>query len=334
MNVPRIGLIARADNGGIAAQSQEFAKALPIEATLIVDLGDKGRGPNYPFDWPIPHYVDGPDIQDRPTVEAFLDRVDVVLSVETFYGTMVIDLARRRNIPTVRYANPELYKNEEESHVVLPTEWEMDRIPHATFIPQGISTLPNAKEFVRDRPAKNLLHVSAPAMLDRNGTADFFAALAHTHNSFNVTIVGQDNRNYFRHGKHNYITYSEFRENRFEYYTEDIDLAILPRRYGGLSLPMLEAASFGIPTLTTDLSPQNKWFTHDNLIPTIHSDLVNMVGGKFPVYSCDIPALSYRLDRYATQSLGFISRQAIGFAEHHSWKRIAPLWLEYFATIC
>lgn len=326
-----IGLLARADNGGIAAQAIEFAENLPIFSTLLVDLGDKGRGHMHNYDWPNCTEVQGPRIDDVPRVLKFLDGLDVVLSIETFYGGQVIELATAYGIQTVRYANPELYKNEEEAHVVLPTEWERDRLPWATVIPQGVSAQSSAR--VRTGPAKTLLHFTSPAMMDRNGTKDFHAAMSMVNESFRVIIVGPAVYQYERSQKHEWIEVTHYAPDRLGHYTDEVDLLVLPRKYGGLSLPMLEAASFGIPTLAPDLSPQNAWFSPDALVPIDHRDMVNMVGGAFNVYSIHVKSLADRLDQLAKEPLTDLSTAALSFAERNSWKFVAPQWSDYFDNL-
>lgn len=328
----RIGLIARQDSGGLAAQSLEFAKNLPIAATFVVDLGEVGRGDTFPYDWHNPLYVKGPWIDELEKVRWFLDQVDVVLSIETFYGAMVTELASMRGIPTVRYVNPELYRDEGESHVVLPTHWEADRVQQATIIPQGVTIPEGINEMVRDRPLKTILHMSAPAMMDRNGTADFHASVNHCRSTFKIIVAGAQNLIYEENPKHEWIHDKEIRSDRLSRYTPEIDLLVLPRRFGGLCLPMLEAASYGIPTLTLDVSPQNLWPGTIRTEP-IGYDLINMVGGKFSVYRSDYAALTEAMDAYADTSLKFKSEQSINWAKSNSWDIIAPMWMEYFEGI-
>lgn len=332
----RIGLIARSDNGGIAAQSLAFAEHLPIEVTLVVDLQDKGRGPLHSYDWPNPIHVAGPQINDFQAVNWFLDQCDVILTVETFYNGLIIDLARRRGIPRVRYANPELYKPEGETHIVLPTTWEIERFekyPNVTMIRQGIDIPDNIDEMKRDRNAQVLLHMTAPAMLDRNGTIQFFGALNKCRQSFVAKIVGPNRLKYHESGKQQYIYETKYVKDRFAWYSDDIDLLVLPRRYAGLSLPMLEAASRGIPTITTDLSPQNTWFGPDALVKADTGIPMPMVGGQFRVHTVDVDALARKLDHLAKQSIAPLSQMAIEWAKYHSWELVAPEWMTYLENL-
>lgn len=326
----RIGLIARDDCGGLAAQSQEFANNLPIDSTLVVQLGKKGRGTSFPFEWPNSLTVKGPWIDDLATCRQFVDQVDVVLSIETFYGPMILELAKQKGIPTVRYANPELYKREGETHVVLPTHWESERFPDAVVIPQGVT---RQLATLRTGAAKHLLHVQAPAMMDRNGTGDFHVAMAHIQRPLKATIVGQGTLNHTQSSRHEYIYDQNFHQNRFDIFANDIDLLVLPRKYGGLSLPMLEAASFGIGIITTDLMPQREWLPLDSLVSISGSTIIKMVGGDFPVNDVDVYQLTKRIERFTNESIEDLSRASLVLADAYSWANVTPLWLDYFARI-
>lgn len=330
----RIGLVARQDCGGLAAQSLEFAKNLPITATMVVDLGELGRGPSFGYDWPMPIHVKGPWIDDLVSVRNFLNEVDVVLSIETFYGEMITELAKYRGIPTVRYANPELFKQEGESHVVLPTNWELNRMLQygATVIPQGVTMPERTMDFVRHHEARTIMHFAAPAMMDRNGTLDFHAAMSHTRKGFTVKVAGPRDKIYVQGPQHDWHYDSEFRQNRLDFYTPDVDLLVLPRRYGGLCLPMLEAASYGIPTIAPDLSPQNEWFK-EGLVPTEGYDSIPMVNGSFRVHKTDIMQLTNTIDRYGSVSIKELSEHALTWAKSNSWEEVTPIWIDYFSKI-
>lgn len=326
----RIGLVARQDCGGLAAQSIEFARNLPIAATMVVDLGDLGRGPSFDYPWVNPIHVKGPWIDDLAQVRWFLNEVDVVLSIETFYGAMITELAGMRHIPTVRYVNPELYRNEGESHVVLPTNWERDRVPQATVIPQGVTLPINA--VVRDKPVATILHMASPAMMDRNGTSDFHAAINHTNLGFRIIVAGPQTKTYALEGRHDWVYDTSYRQDRLTLYSDDIDVLVMPRRFGGLCLPMLEAASFGIPTIALDVSPQNGWFSK-GLVPSEGFDTISMVGGNFEVHRTNIPLLTGMIDFYSQNSLRELSMDALEWARSNSWEVITPIWMEFFTKI-
>lgn len=330
----KIGLLVRADNGGLGAQSLEFAQNLPIHSTLVVSLGDKGRGKARELQWENPFYVTGPHIEDVPTVDAFLEDLDVVISIETFYGSLVLDRARKFHIRTVRYSNPELYKAEGEDRVVVPTDWLLHKMPGATeVIRQGMTLAPDIDDLVRTGPAKTLMHFTAPAMLDRNGSASFHAALAHTKQRFDVKVYGPRTLTRPTGRNHRWWFVDRYIPDRFGHYSESIDLLVLPRRYAGLSLPMLEAASRGIPTLTTNIAPQSQWFSERALVPVLERELVPMVGGRIPVYKADVKALARRLDELALDPITQLSEEAITWAKTHSWELVKPEWMNYLERV-
>ncbi len=109
-------------------------------------------------------------------------------------------------------------------------------------------------------------------------------------------------------------------QNYWETYPDDIDLLVLPRRYGGLSLPVQECAALGVPALMLQTDPYaQEAFVH--AIPSTGSSPGNMKGGQVPVHTADPRALAAAIDILVAhpEQHQAASLEAGAWAETHSW---------------
>lgn len=333
----RLGIVARADAGGLASQSLEVCRHLDPELVLLVDLGSRGRGPSIPGRYANHDVIrsTGPRLEPRK-VRQFLSGVDVVFSIETFYDGLVEE-ARARKVERVLSVNPELFRGALDQHAdryLLPTPWRADRLPvTAEVLPQPVS-LDRFDARVPERTdPPTFVHVPAPAMLDRNGTEAVLEAVSLTREAFRLLITGPVSSGYdgttWSAGERATVEMLPHTEREWwEVYPPEAEALILPRRYGGLSLPMLEAAAAGMAVVTTDLEPQRQWFPHESLVPCPSATPVGMRGGRFPVHTVDALVLAARLDELARDALlrYRLGKEARAWAEENSWERWLPAW--------
>jgi hypothetical protein len=151
----RLGLVARADEGGLGTQTWEYARHLAPDAILIVhNRPERGRykASRYRGLAPLVLEADHPPDRLAPgRYREFLEAVDVVLSAETFYTESFVANARARDVACVLHANPELYDSGPRPpfRVWAPTGWEVDRLPAGT----PVLPVPVDRERCSTRPA-------------------------------------------------------------------------------------------------------------------------------------------------------------------------------------
>ena len=257
-----------------------------------------------------------------------------LFSSETFY--VGDGLPTTVNVRLALLANPELFppsylRCAERGlvDVYAPTEWEVQRLGPHRMLRQPVAT-DHFTPHVRTGPATTFLHISSPAMLDRNGTQLVRAAcevykgppilvfvsgpskpLEATHVSDNVLVVPV--------GPHT---------NYWEQWTDAIDCFVQPRRYGGLSMVVSEAAAAGIPSIVLDRFPENSW-PGTFPVRTIGADDGVMKGGTFPVARADARDVADKmLVAATTDELGSASSAARWWAESISWHRLLASWNE------
>lgn len=323
----RLGLLARADNGGLATMTWEFHRHMAPDRTLIIDLGERGRGRTRVDRYPgaaVNHGMDS-DLPEA-TVRDFVDGLDVLYSAETLYRSDVASIARAAGCATIVHSMPELWRQDLDppDGVWAPTDWELGRLPAGTpVVPVPIAG--DRLPFRQRTEAKTFLHVSAPAMLDRNGTRLVVDALPYIQAECTVVVAGSGRVGPRRVGRVHVEWANDQVENYWDRYNQ-ADVLLLPRRYAGLSLPMQEATGSGMPVVSLDLEPQRQWISPRLLAPAWQKRQARMVGGDFWVHDAapaDLAAIITRLATNPTE-VAAESTKAGERAAELSWDVWAP----------
>ncbi len=236
----RFGLIVRCDDTGIGNQTWEIWRHLHPQVTVAVDFS---RLPDH-----LPQHRDryiahraSPELVwttwkgvgfpfDNPRAVKVLKTCDVVFSIETFYDLRLPDEIKAG----VLYVNPELFRGYGAPTYWAPTSWLLDELP------EGIRVVPFP--VATDRPwrmGEGFLHVAGRnASYDRNGTrpaADAVRQLGHM-----LQMVHQVDMPSIQGARQLGAV-----ANYWDLYTHG-DTLVMPRRYGGLCLPVQEALAAGL----------------------------------------------------------------------------------------
>ena len=346
----RVGLIARAENRGLGNQTWQVAMGLLPDRVLVVDMGDLGGG----FRMHVDRYTDlGLNVTvlshdrlgDEMAVGPWLDGLDVVCTAETFYAVNFPAIARRHGVATVCHLNPEFYKHGHEptwpqpSQWWLPSPWLIDdpRLPaDAVMVRTPAPYRWMLRESERAPGPLRVLHVAGkPAMGDRNGSRGLLMALRHVTADVEVTVRAQASS--FPHPS---------RIGRGVRYTPDLgdhpdyrmmyagfDVLVLPRRYGGLCMPVIEAAAAGLAVVMTDCSPNFAYPAR--LVDARSFESVATPLGPVQAFDADPRALAATIDELARDP--FALRQAkddaIEWARAMSWDDSAPVWRDMLAEV-
>lgn len=267
----KIGLIARAETRrGLGVQSRNFYDHMPVERVLRIDMPrpdgpvDKGW---YPGAWPI-DYDDQNHSLNENLVRQWLDGLDVVFTVETPYDWRLPRWAREMGVKTVIQGNPEFYRHNQEGYRWQehptqwwwPTSWRINELPAGPVMPVPMPDDVPRVERAHRRDRLNLLHVQGKkAWMDRNGSEVFASALRVCRERVHVTMYGLLGELPLIENRDN-VTYERFPdgiEDRWAMY-QNQHLLIIPRRYGGLCLPALEAAACGVAVAMPNFSPNEE----------------------------------------------------------------------------
>src|SRR5690348_15121248 len=273
----RIGLIARADATGLGIQSKEFYDHIPCKVLII----DSSALAPLEILKPNPQWYPGsrmyrlqPGFGMRggipyPEIEEFIKDIDLLFAMETPYDYNIFLACRERGIKTVLQLNYEFL--DFPSHLpppdlfAAPSKWHYDLIPDKkVFLPVPVNT----KKFKHQIREKTFVHIGGrPAMKDRNGTKVFLNALRYVKSEIVAEIKSQwpiavaPSPNPLVTIRTDFNSKADYSENYLG------GVMVMPRKYGGLSLPQNEALASSMPVITTDISPNNQWLPSEWLVP-------------------------------------------------------------------
>lgn len=332
-----VGLVARADDRGIGTMTWEFHKAMHPSRTLVVrEPGAEARGfaahaDRYIGDWMLVTTFDPTTGElHEDDCRDFLDGLDVVYLVETPYDYRFFRWAREAGVATVLHAMPEFWRWETQTERPdvwwLPTSWRVDALPaECRVVEVPVPERPSALRV----PSSEItfLHVAGHrAVGDRNGTLLLYQALRRVRTQCTVRICSQDTLPVMRAPAGVTI---DMRPggvvDRWSLY-DDVDVLVMPRRYGGLSLPVLEAMASGLAVVLPNVAPNDEWPAF--LVPARQGRTVEMPCGPIKLADTDPSALARTLDKLANAPhlVDYLSREAHSFARLHSWERLRPLY--------
>lgn len=352
----KLGLIARADNSGIGTQTWEFFNHMPVDKVMIVEISNS-RSRSY-----VERFVsDGPleleYVGGAPTFEEskrFLKGLDIVFMVETPYSFQFLNIAKKMGVATIVQPNYELAPWIIDKQIPrpdvfgVPTRWHFSAFPDPKIhLPVPIAT--ERFSFNQSDSAKKFLHiVGTPAANDRNGTRDLINSLEFITAPVQITIhsmlqpTGADNyvaamlqgKKYGQNVR--VVLERSTKDNYWDNYPGH-DVLIMPRRYGGLCLPVNEALGAGMPIIMPDISPNNTWLGKQWLTKAEHNFTFTpgRRGAPVEVYKTDPQVLAAKIDEFAFSPKLYekAAAEARGLARKYSWTELKPLYLDTFDTM-
>jgi len=315
-----LGLIARADNSGLSTQSWEFWRHMKPERTLIVLRNHRTRGECHEM-----RYAGGdgevritrmyPTTKDAAWITS---GVRWVFSAETAYSTRMWDHSRRNRSKICIQANPELYDYERADLLLPATNWRTDVFPSFKVLP-----VPVNRDVLPPRGVarvRTFYHVNSTAMEDRNGTDLVLSACRYMKSPARLLIRGGEPETR-QIGPVEVTWLGPFHGPYHDHWPVLADALVLPRRYGGLCLPMQEAASLGLPIIALDTDPYVDLIDPGLQVPGHVHHQVHMKGGEFDIHTCRPATLGLTMDRlYDSNDLAALaSRRSLAWANRHSW---------------
>jgi hypothetical protein len=333
----KVGLFgARADDRGLGRLTHDFYTHMRPDRTLAVDMGVHARQ----FVQHLGRYPDATVAPfnggtfDEATMRRFFAGLDVAVMYETAYDHRAYDIARAAGCRTVLMVMPEFARHLTEPHlphpdvVWAPTTWRLDMLPAST----RVVPVPVAAELApTSRPGRSLriLHVAGHrATGDRNGTLIFLRSLRALRSSVAVRIATQDRRLPNVRGLPRSVSVNLGGTADYWALYRDADLLVMPRRYGGLCLPVQEALAAGLGVVMTDCEP-NPATWPISPIGSRPGTTIRTPGGPLTLNDPDPADLAATIDRLAANpdEVADLQARAQVWATTNSWERLAPLYL-------
>lgn len=348
----RVGLIARMDDTGLGNQTRNLYKMLQPDKTMVINSRSfKSNVTQHP-DWynndPHAYIVDG--FPTLSHVRVFCKDIDVLLGCEIFYALAAPTVARQLNVATALQYNWEFldYLNnntiDKPDIFISPSYWHLNDMTTVTdnfvYLPPPLDEtdfIDTQRYNLNSKSEKlKLLHVvGKPAIADRNGTDALLAAMRQVR-SDNVELVirsqeplgpiATDNRVKFEHRNLKNVS------ALYDY----TDVMILPRRYGGLSLPMNEALMSGVIPIMTDIEPNNKILPKEWLVESTLGQPIQ-TRSLIDTYDVNITKLAEKIDELAEldkEQLKSQKLQAIKLAQDNfGFGTLKPKYIELFESL-
>lgn len=268
----KLGIVARSDNTGLGNQTRELVKMLNPDKILLIDSSFFNNNLQHPEWYEGYNYTaTRAGFPKRGEILNFIDGLDLVLSCETFYSSMFVDLARNAKVKTVLQYNYEFLVNlqrPEESvpdAFIAPSAWNLnimtEKFPDTKIVllppPTDTELFQKARDFNLKSIHNSILHIAGKAAArDRNGTDTVLQMLKYSKEDYNLVITSQSEFENKPRDPRLTIRQSNIKNREDLYFGHD--LMILPRRYAGLCLPMNEALLSALPVFMTNISPNNK----------------------------------------------------------------------------
>lgn len=329
----------RAEDRGISIQAWEFCRAMQPERVLVVEMGALARGfPVHLERYPgatVVAYEGGRLPEDA--VREWLTGLDVVFGVETLYDWAIPRWASEAGCATVVQANPEFFRTPAELSSVptkwwVPTPWRLSFLPDVQVVPVPVAD--DRFEFRPSKPADDgvlrVLHVAGhAAMADRNGTGLVLESLRRLQPPTRVRIVTQDER--LRVGRVRAGVDVEVVTGGMENYWElygDADVLVMPRRYGGLCLPVQEAMAAGLGVVMSDTEPQSSIWPALCVRSATGMPRLQCPGGRLALTNARPEAIADAINTLAAfpVQLQALQQASVAWAETHRWSVLAPLY--------
>lgn len=310
----KLGIVARMDHGGgLASQTYNLTRMLKPSKVLLIDstpFNDAKQSPEMYDGFNVDKVYGFPNIEQY---RQWLDGLTHVLTAETFYSDRVINYCLRHNIKTYVQPNYEFMDSMVEpitppTKYFMPSHWKLKEVkswyPNTIYLPPPLfqNDFKQARKENFDRGSnRRFLHVVGKmASKDRNGTECLLESLAYTDADFELVIKSQHPIDYNISDPRVKVEIRNNPEQQDLY--RDFDAMILPRRYGGLCLPMNEALIAGLPVIMNDISPSNEVLPTEWLVGAVSSDklLTRMV---LDVYDSDRKELAEKIDQLCDMDL-------------------------------
>lgn len=332
----RISTICYASSTGLGFQTKDFYDHIKPSKALLVDLSAHNKMPINLKWYPYSRYTRWPDTDD---IDWLLKDIDVLWVTETPLNYELFDTAKKRGVKIVLQYNYEFldYLNRptlpKPDLFVAPTSWHIDKVKQlGPTVQLQVPFIDHPKRNIKQ--AKLFVHIAGrPAVHDRNGTLTFIeAALARPQYKYRLFIQPNDLiplKEIYDKTAHLDFEIYQNTNSRMDMY-ELGDALILPRRYGGLCLPMLESLSVGMPVIMPDISPNRDLLPEEWLVEAKPAGSFE-ARTTIDLYDTDLDALIYKMDIFPARRA---NRYAHILAQNNLWETHKPKYLEAMENLC
>lgn len=327
----RVGCINYAHKRGLGYLMRDFHRAGVVTDVLVV------RHPGIPScadEW----YPPGtPSVQlrrlDARVMRDFCAGMDAMLFFETPFDWSLIPFCRERGIRTVLCPMMECTPIHHEPPDLYACPSLLD---YEEYFPREKSIfLPLPTEYpwrLRERAEWYIHRGGYLGLRGREGTTLLIEAMKHVRCPLRLSISVQENVS----AEHQRLC---AHDHRIDYTAatipyEDLyavgDVAVMPQKWNGCSLPMQEACAAGLCVMASDRFPANSWLPKEPLIPVAGYIEGSQIGGAYMKFREAVirpEDIAATMDRWYGQDVSAFSLAGRRWAEAHSWAALKDRWL-------
>jgi len=331
----KVGLLARADNSGLGILSWDLNKNLDFEKVMIVTN-------EYPID--LERYDEKktticdrgiPSLQE---IKAFLDGLDVVITLETPYNWNFYKIARDMGVKTalmVMYEwTPDQKRMPSEPDMYLcPTQLDYDTLwgnKHLVPVPVNRKDVP----FKERTEAKTFIFNNGHGGYGgRNSLNEFLQAIQMVKADVKFIIRTQ-------------VPMDEsIRDSRIEIQIGEVDydklwsegdIYVHAHKFDGLSLPLQEALSAGYPVIAVDREPYNNILPEEMLFDYDAKYSVQLPLRTIKAVTINPRTLADKIEEFAAMpnnKIKELSNKSDALAKEMSWSKLKPQYEQIFQQL-
>jgi glycosyltransferase involved in cell wall biosynthesis len=215
-----------------------------------------------------------------------------------------------------------------------PSLWRWADVPLANKVYLPVPVNRSALPYRRRESLRTLLHTAGTgAPHDRNGTGLLVEAMRLLPRDVKVELTIASHRRLPK-VKDRRIKTSVRVMDRYTDLYQDEDAFVMPRKYGGLCLPLNEAAACGMPVIMTDLPPQNEILPGEALVPAAPVSEF-MMRSRIRVYETTPRVVAHKItELYRNPDLvAKLSDASNAYADSISWDQMLPVYKRVFEDL-
>lgn len=330
----RVGTLAYDTSRGLGHLARDFHRhGIVTDVCVVVH----GRVPSNEGWYPGAPRVPLGKLAREPhatTVRDFCRGLDALLFFETPFDWSLIPFCREICVRTYLIT---MYECTPRDHPA-PHRYLCPSLLDLEYFPDGVfSPLPVEYPWRLRTRAEHFVHNGGYLGLrGREGTTLLIEAMRHVRSPLRLTIRVQENVG----AEHQRMMAAD---PRIEYVAatvpyEDLygigDVAVVPQRFNGCSLPLQEARASGMLVMSTDRFPMNTWLPREPLIPVAEYRKAQIGGAYLTFDEAQIRPedIAATMDRFYGTDITEYSQSARAWAEGMSWAALGPRWKEALSS--
>lgn len=332
----RVGTICYSHSRGLGHLAKSF-----IDADIIQDIHII-KHPNIPMkDW----YPNAPvsDIRRVNVTDEWLKQHDTMLFFETPFDW---DIIRRCKLLGVRtYLVPmyecslDVFPHKPDVYL-CPSLLDLKEFPSTSTTKSFLAPIPLSPDIKWKLRSKALHFVHNGGYLGmrgREGTELLIEAMAYVLSPIRLTIRVQENvsarhqRMLARDSRIEYINHSVPYEDLYK----EGDVSILPQKFNGMSMPLMESRASGMLVMTTNRFPTNDWLCGEGALIPVRSFQQVRLSPRFRVIEeAQISPIDIAtsIDSWYGTDIKQQSDAGLEYSYHNSFDMLRSMWLKLLET--